>query len=207
MGINYISIIIFKLLTKPNPMKTFCLTALIAVLILSTNESINGQITVDGYSINPKLGAGNIPSGDNLSGLSGVAGVEINTFKNHIIYALDYYHYEEFVLFAYPTEKYNQIDFLIGKYIGDRLFRFQYQGGLGTFWGFKRGDKIGNYDDHKKDNFFTIGIPLKLGFKVIPARFISIGIDFQANINFEKPTNMALISLEFGKLRDKSDKP
>jgi hypothetical protein len=189
-------------------MKSFCLTTLIAVLlILSTNESINGQITIDGYSINPKLGASNFNTEDNLSGLAGVAGVEINAFKNHIIYALDYYHYEEFVLFVYPSEKYNQIDFLIGKYIGDRLFRFQYQGGLGTFWGFKRGDKIGNYSDHKKDNFFTIGIPLKLGFKVIPARFISIGIDFQANINFEKPTNMALISLEFGKLRDKINKP
>jgi hypothetical protein len=188
-------------------MKSFCLTALIAVLILSTNESINGQITVDGYSINPKLGAGIFPSENNLSGLSGVAGVEINAFKNHIIYALDYYHHEEFVLFADPAEKYNQIDFLIGKYIGDRLFRFQYQGGLGTFWGFKRGDKTGTNFDHKKDNFFTIGIPLKLGFKVIPSRFISIGIDFLANINFEKPTNMALISLEFGKLRDKSGKP
>lgn len=181
-------------------MKTFCFTTLIAVLlILGTIGSINGQIKMDGYSINPKLGAynymGDIPSG--------VTGVEINAFKNHIIYAVDYYHYEEFVLFVNPSEKYNQIDFLIGKYIGDNLFRFQYQGGLGTFWGFKRGDKIGNYSEHKKNIFFTIGIPLKLGFKLIPARFISIGIDFQANINFEKPTSMGLISLEFGKLRDK----
>ena len=195
----------FHAFTKPNPMKTFCLTSLIAVLlILSTNEPTNGQIAIDGYSINPKLGAYNYKGGDIPSG---VAGVEINAFKYHIIYALDYYKYEEFVLFAYPSEKYNQIDFLIGKYIGDRLFRFQYQGGLGTFWGFKRGDKIGSYFDHKKDKFFTIGIPLKLGLKLIPARFISIGIDFQANINFEKPTGMAFISLEFGKLRGKIDKP
>jgi hypothetical protein len=201
MGIDYISIIIFKLLSKPNPMKIFCLTTLIAVLlILMTNESINGQISMDGYSINPKLGAFNYKAGDDFSG---IAGVEINAFKNRIIYALDYYHYEEFVLFANPSEQYNQIDFLIGKYIGDRLFRFQYQGGLGTFWGFKRGAKIGTFFDYKKEDFFTIGIPLKLGFKVIPARFISIGIDFQANINFEKPTSMALISLEFGKLRAK----
>lgn len=181
-------------------MKTFCITTLIAVLlILSTNESINGQIQMDGYSINPKLGPYNYEGGTP----SGVTGVEINAFKNHIIYALDYYHYEEFVLFANPSEKYNQIDFLIGKYIGDRLFRFQYQGGLGAFWGFKRSAKIGAFFDYEKDNFFTIGVPMKLGFKVIPSRFISIGIDFQANINLEKPTSMALISLEIGKLRDK----
>jgi hypothetical protein len=186
-------------------MKTFFLTAMIAVLlILCTNGSLNGQMAIDGYSINPKIGAFNYKAGDDLSG---VVGVEINAFNNHIIYALDYYHYEEFVLFANPSEKYNQIDFLIGKYIGDKLFRFQYQGGLGTFWGFKRGDKIGTLFDYKKNNFFTIGIPLKLGFKVIPARFISIGFDVQANINLEKTTSMALISLEFGKLRNKIERP
>jgi hypothetical protein len=186
-------------------MKTLCLATLIAALLMvSTNDSINGQIAVDGYTINPKFGAFNYKVGDIPSG---VAGIEINAFKNRIIYAIDYYHYEEFVLFANPYEKYNQIDLLIGKYIGDRLFRFQYQGGLGTFWGFKRGAKIGTFFDYQKDNFFTIGVPLKLGFKVIPARFISIGIDFQANLNLEKPTSMALISLEFGKLRDKIQKP
>ena len=71
------------------------------------------------------------------------------------------------------------------------------------FGGFKRSAKIGAFFDYEKDNFFTIGVPMKLGFKVIPSRFISIGIDFQANINLEKPTSMALISLEIGKLRDK----
>jgi hypothetical protein len=184
-------------------MKQFCFTTLIAVLLLlSTIGSINGQFKMDGYTINPKLGAFNFKAGDELPFLPVVAGVEINVFKNHIIYALDYYYYEESALFAYPSEKYNQIDFLIGKYIGDKLFRFQYQGGLGTFWGFKRGDRIGNYFDHKKDNFFTLGIPLKLGFKVLPARFISIGFDLQANINFIKPTGMAILSIEIGKLRD-----
>lgn len=186
-------------------MKTFCFTTIIAVLLLlSTNGLINGQIKMDGYSINPKLGAYNYKPGDTPSG---VAGVEINVFKNRIIYAVDYYHYEEFVLFANPSEKYNQIDFLIGKYIDDGLLRFQYQGGLGTFWGFKRGEKTGNYFDYKKVNFFTLGIPLKLGFKVLPARFISIGIDLQANINFKKPTSMAMLSIELGKLRNKINKP
>lgn len=204
MGINYISIIIFRLLPKPNPMKTFCFTNMIAIfLLLNTNGSINGQVKMDGYSINPKLGVYNYKVGDIPSD---VTGVEINVYKNHIIYAVDYYHYEEFVLFANPSEKYNQIDFLIGKYIGDKYWRFQYQGGLGTFWGFKRGEKPSNYFDYKKVNFFTLGIPLKLGFKLLPSRFISIGIDFQANINFINPTSMAMVSIELGKLRNKINK-
>jgi hypothetical protein len=180
-------------------MKTYFISSFISLcLFLGTNGYLNGQTKMDGYSVNPKLGAFNYKSGDDLSG---VAGVEINTFKNHIIYAVDYYHYEEFVLFANPTEKYNQIDFLIGKYIGDKLFRFQYQGGIGTFWGFRRGDRIGDSFNYKKNNFFTAGIPLKLGFKILPARFISIGIDLQANLNLKKPTSMALLSFEFGNLR------
>jgi hypothetical protein len=182
-------------------MKAFCITTLVALLlILSINVSMNGQIKTDGYSVNPKLGVYNSRGGETPSV---VAGVEFNAFKNHIIYAVDYYHYEEFVLFADPSEKYNQIDFLIGKYIGDKLLRFQYQGGLGAFWGFMRGDQTGTLFDYSQVSFFTIGIPLKLGFKILPARFISIGFDFQANINFKKPTNMLMLSIELGNLRDK----
>jgi hypothetical protein len=184
-------------------MRAFWFKTLIPlILILSSIGSLNGQITLDGYSINPKLGIYNYVGGDTPSA---VAGIEINAFKNHIIYAGDFYHYEEFVLFAYPSEEYNQIDFLIGKYIGDGFFRFQFQGGIGTFWGFKRGARIGSYFDHEKNNFFTLGIPLKLGIKLLPAKFISIGMDLQANLNFKKTTSMVLLSIEFGRLRNKID--
>ena len=59
------------------------------------------------------------------------------------------------------------MDLMIGKYIGQEIFRFQYQGGLGTVWSVNK----------SKEKFSTFGIPLKLGFKLIPARFFSIGVD------------------------------
>jgi hypothetical protein len=180
-------------------MKTFYKATMIPVFLLfCTNGLINAQTKIYGYSINSKLG-GFIGK---TSG--GFFGGEINILStNKFIYSLDYYHYVDIVLFANPSEKYNQIDFLIGKYIGDRYLRLQYQGGLGTFWGFERGERTGDYFDHKKVYFFTIGIPVKLGFKVMPAKFISIGIDLQANLNFEKPLGMAALSIEIGKLKKK----
>jgi hypothetical protein len=183
-------------------MKTFYKVSMIVVFLLfCTDELINGQTKVDGYSINPKLG-GFIGK---TSG--GFGGGEINILStNKFIYSIDYYHYEDYKLFTNPTEKYNQIDLLIGKYIGDRYLRFQYQGGLGTFWGFKRGEKISG-THYEKVDFFTLGIPVKLGFKLLPARFISIGIDLQANLNFKKPIGMAALSIEIGKLRNKINTP
>jgi hypothetical protein len=175
-------------------MKSFYSTSIISIfLFLSTNGLINGQNKIDGFSINPKTG----PTNFNFNG--GTIGLEINILNRHNIYSVDYYHISDY-LSPYMLNTYNEIDFLIGKYIGDRFFRFQYQGGLGIFEGYKI---TGDYYNQKIVNFFTIGIPLKLGFKFLPAKFLSIGIDLQTNLNFQKTTVLPMLSIELGKLRNK----
>jgi hypothetical protein len=173
----------------------------ILIFLLSINGVIKAQFKVNGYSINPKIGAYNWV-GENV-GLA--QGFEINILSKKYIFSFDYYNCN--IILDIPTI--NQIDFLIGKYIGDRYLRFQFQGGLGTSWGVNKGERIGvgipsNYE---KEKFFTVGIPLKLGFKLIPARFFSIGVDLQANLNFKYPIYMTMFSIEIGKLRNKINVP
>lgn len=173
----------------------------IFIFILSVSGVTKAQFKVDGYSINPKLGAYNWV-GENV-GLA--QGCEINIISKKNIFSLDYYNCG--VILDFPTI--NQIDFMVGRYIGDKSLRFQFQGGLGTSWGVTKGEQIGNGIPfrYEKEKFFTVGIPLKLGFKIMPASFISIGADLQANLNFEYPIYMALVSIEIGKIRDKKNVP
>jgi len=156
---------------------------------------IKAQSSIEGYSVNPKLGAYNW-TGKNI-GL--VQGIEINILYNNYISSLDYYYCS--IILDIPTI--NQIDLLIGKYKGDKYFRFQFQGGLGTAWGVHKGDRIGSDIParYMKEKYLTIGIPVKLGFKIIPAAFISIGIDFQVNLNMKYPVYMTMASIEIGKIR------
>jgi hypothetical protein len=175
-------------------MKTMYLSTMIAgFLLLSAYGSINGQVKINAFAINPKIGAYSW-IGDNV-GL--VRGGEINILLNKSLFSLDYYHCME--IMAIP--RYNQINFLAGKEIAGKYLRFQFQGGIGTFWGVKRGQWIQDnwYGYYESDKFFTVGIPLKLGIKTITKGFI--GVDFQGNLNFEKPLYMTLFSIELGKFR------
>jgi len=179
----------------------------IFILLVSLNISATGQQETWGFSINPKAGFYNI-SKEN-GGL--ISGQEFYLFKNKKIYSIDFYGGEEpdFIGSPSPNEHFGSVGFMIGKYEGTKVFRFTYQGGLSLFWGERRTDLkqkgTGFFatDIYNTKDFFTVGIPLKLGFKIIPSRFFSIGIDLQANLNIENPVYMPMISLEFGKLRDR----
>jgi hypothetical protein len=90
---------------------------------------------------------------------------------------------------------------MAGKYYGDRLFRIELQGGIAPIW------QIGLHEGSEPEKFTTVGFVLKTGFKFIPLPFFSIGIDLQSNLNPKKALFMPLISLEFGRLRDKINIP
>jgi len=118
----------------------------------------------------------------------------------------------KFVFGDSPQEYFNQIGIMIGSYVGEKLFRLQYQGGIATFWGMRRTEIIGkgglfSGDVYKGKDFFTAGLVFKLGFKEIPLKQLSFGLDFQANINSENPLYMAMFSVEIGNLRNEINKP
>jgi len=177
-------------------------TILIILFIFTCTSTIQSQ-TIDKYSISVK------GTMDLLTDYYS-EGVEINAFSKSFLFSVGYYYGEDYdFLDETPTEKYNQLNLLFGKYHDSKneKFRFQYQGGIGMFWGTLRTDE---YDDENSglfnDAYFTkeistVGFPLKIGGRYIPFKFLSIGIDLQANLNFKKSIFRPMLSIEIGKLR------
>ena len=178
---------------------------IVLIFFISPNESI-GQTSnakLDGFSINPKFGL--YKAFEDKEGFTG--GAELNVLKQNFLFSAEYYEFEEFVLFESPTEHFNQLGLMVGKYNDNGIFRLQYQLGLGLMWGVKRTELIikdppifFNTQFESKD-FIALGVATKIGFKIIPFSFLSIGIDLQANINLENTVFIPFISVEIGKLR------
>jgi hypothetical protein len=176
-------------------MKYYTFTSLvIALSFLFTPLLSQSQIT--GFSINPKAG---IYAAKNEAGA--VMGVETSYLRNGWIFSVDFYQLEEIEYFSSDEDILRQVGIMAGKYYGDRLFRVQLQGGIAPIW------QIGLREGSEPEKFTTVGFVLKTGFKVIPLPFFSIGIDLQSNLNPKKALFMPLISLEFGRLRDKINIP
>ena len=176
-------------------MKHYSFTSLvIALFILFIPAFSQSQTT--GFSVNPKSGIFMWPNHKN----GAVLGVETNYLRNGWMLSVDFYQFHEIELVSSDEDIFRQVGIMAGKYYGDRLFRIQLQGGIAPVW------NIG-YSDPSDTKFSTVGLVLKTGFKFIPLRFFSLGLDLQSNLNPKKPLFMPLISIEFGRLRDKIIQP
>lgn len=165
-------------------------------LLLCTNELINSQTKIVGFSINPKLGAYDW-AGDNI-GI--ILGGEFNVLSKKYILSFDYYHTVQVM----NIESFNQIDLMFGKYFSEKSFRFQMQVGLGSLWGI---NETGYSTSYKKEDISSFGVPLKAGFKLLVTSFLSIGVDFQTHLNPKKSIYMTMFSIEIGKLCKQSNVP
>jgi hypothetical protein len=191
-------------------MKTAFKIIILITIILINKNSIFGQIAIDKYSFNPKLGFYNLAKNDG----GFVGGAEINVTRKEYLYSLDYYYYKELVIVFgdSPDEYYNQIGLMIGKYYGEDLFRLQLQGGIAPIWGLRRTDLVkqgGQFfgDTYEHESFFTTGLAIKIGFEFNPLNFLGIGFDLQTNINPKNPVYMLMMCVEIGKIRTKTSKP
>lgn len=198
------STIVLKVTTendiKINVMKKTTLILLFTVL----NVSLVHSQGIDNYSISVK-GTTNIFKSNEF-----FEGIEINAFSQHFLYSMGFYRSNDQTLFGdKPYEKYNQLNLLFGKYADtkNKKFRFQYQAGIGMFWGSLRTDEFDAENSSLLNNAYftkevsTVGFPLKIGGRYIPFEYLSIGIDLQANLNFQKSIITPMLSIEIGKLR------
>lgn len=174
----------------------------VVLFILFNTLLINSQSKIEKYSVATKI------SMDIMSDFY-FEGIEVNAFSKSFIYSIGYYYGEDYEFLGdAPTERYKQLNFLFGKYIGDKKFRFQYQTGIGMFWGIKRTDELDLENSNILSNYYytekfsTIGIPIKIGGRYIPFKFLSIGIDLQANLNLSQTILRPMFSIEIGKLRN-----
>jgi len=178
-------------------------TALVFLFIITNILTLQSQL-IEKYSVSVK-GTMDILT-DYYS-----EGIEINAFSKSSLFSVGYYYGEDYEFIGdTPTEKYNQLNLLFGKYIDtkNKKFRLQYQGGIGMFWGTLRTEELDKTDTNWLTTRYytkevsTVGFPLKIGGRYIPFKFLSIGIDLQANLNFQKSIFRPMLSLEIGKLRN-----
>lgn len=163
---------------------------------------------IDGFAINLKTGPSislNDPNEVNLP--IDVMGLEVNILNNNFIYSVDYLgHDKTGILLGFNLPSQNQLGIMMGKYKGEKKIRIQYQAGINMFWG-----QFYNPDGTQpvlmslggpSKSFSTVGAVSKVGFKYFPLENLSIGIDFQINLNSVKSLYMPMFSIEIGKLRN-----
>ncbi len=180
-------------------------TVLLVIFLLSLCSGASGQSAFKGFSVNPKVGTySHFKENQGYT-----VGIEFNRFKGNTIYSVDYFYIQEFTLFnSVPDDVFNQIGFMIGKYTGGEFLRIEYQGGLAPVFGKINTESLsGNpgtpsYRDYKEDKFFTLGLAAKLGLKIVPLKFVSLGIDLQTNFNLKQSLFFTCLSLEIGRLKN-----
>ncbi|MEM9545434.1 MAG: hypothetical protein AAGA77_05650 [Bacteroidota bacterium] len=182
------------------------LTMLLILVMLLSPDKILGQNDnsgFNGFAINPKIGYFKT-----LADRSGYSiGSEVIYIKNKLLFSADYYKLEEFVLFKAPVERYNHLGLMFGSYSDKEKFRFQYQIGLGLLWGITRTDeKIDGPQSwlgtqYEGEDFSTLGLTSKLGFKLIQSSTASVGLDLHISVNSERTVCMPFLSAEMGLLR------
>ena len=156
----------------------------------------------NGFAINPKIGPSfTVNGGNDLPSI----GPEFNILKNKFIYSLDYIGHDILAALIFNGPSQNQLGIMMGKYKGEKYFRIQYQAGINMFWGEFSNPGSSNPwigGSSSSSSFFTVGAVSKVGFKYIPLKYLSIGIDFQINLNSVKTLYMPMFSIEIGKLRN-----
>lgn len=183
---------------------------LLIFFLLQFNDKLLSQDLkeIDGFAINLKIGPSisfNDPNEMNLP--IDVMGLEVNILNNNFIYSVDYLgHDKTGILLGFNLPSQNQLGIMMGKYKGEKKFRIQYQAGINMFWG-----QFYNPDGTQpvfmslggpSKSFSTVGAVSKVGFKYFPLENLSIGIDFQVNLNSVKSLYMPMFSIEIGKLRN-----
>lgn len=135
-----------------------------------------------GYYFIPKVG---------IYGSGGLVGtafsIEGGLLQNNTLIGMSYTRTREF-LGANLT---NSLDATIGKFQKENssLF-FHGQVGIGIIWG-----ETWNMEKGETYPFSKACLPIKAGFKYIPPHFISLGVDFQVNINSQESIFMIMLTL------------
>jgi hypothetical protein len=167
------------------------------ILLFLSFRLAHGQDTINDLNISLR------PAGINsIDGVS--AGLEVDYFKNRLLFSIDYHYSEEFVILnSSVPRQFQQIALSIGKYYRHRHFDYFFEIGFAGIKGTKRGEYIGQnghllgdavYDGIK---YYTIGVPLKTGFRYVPRKKFGIGLDLLGNFNREETMGALMIVIDY----------
>jgi len=170
-------------------MRIFILGASLLILF-----SLGGHGQIQGWKIHPNIG---------YSSYGILLGATSAVHLGNWIWSLDYHFVEEArsCRFCYRGTI-NQIGMMINKFTESSWSRLSYGIGFSPVWGKKRESES---DSGERGPYYTVGIPVKLGFELLPSRFAGFGVDLMANLNLVQPYIGMVLGLEFGNLRKRHE--
>jgi hypothetical protein len=129
-------------------------------------------------------------------------GGELVLRRNKFLYSLEFYRYMDVFDLLEGSHFRTQIGFKIGGHKSSRLFRFRYQGGVAQFKG--RDQVYLAWDDNEIQS--VLGITAKVGVEFMPFSFLSLGLDFEGNLNVDMKIAMPVLKVGIGNIRRKKNK-
>jgi len=160
-----------------------------------------GQTKFENYALNLKLGMYQ----EFVKSESGYCiGVDYDMLWKKDVFTIGYNAGSVPKYFSDGDNNIKQLYFLYGRFIdiNNGFFRFQYQMGLAPTFGVIRGDLlysepgIAGISHYKEIPFFTLGVPVKLGFTIVPHSLLSVGVDLMVNFNNKKSVIMPMLSIK-----------
>jgi hypothetical protein len=121
----------------------------------------------------------------------------ISAQKRHQLLSLRLVHNSEFLSFSSPDERVWDVGLLYGGIARGRYGFMSLSGGISMVGGVRRGEFVKSTgflsSEHKKDRFFTVGLPIEAQLFWTPSQNFGIGLYGFSNINKEETfTGVAL---------------
>jgi len=179
----------------------FVLVFLISSIASHGQEEQERQVSPEGFTFNPKIG---VFLGTTIFKVAGgFIGIEASYRKNNNIHSLSIDFMRQYMIFSSPDNTYKQLNYLYGRYHDMNKVRFQYQIGVGVFFG-KVQDKLIRRDPgflgheyYTMRTYSRMALPLELGIKRLLKNGHTLGLDININMNREFVVIMPALSFEF----------
>ena len=121
-------------------------------------------------------------------------GADFSYYENSKIYNLGFKHIEEFSIFGPPDYLTNHLEFMTGKYNRRKFISTHWLIGGGPIWG-----ETYNSNSYTSDNYVGISLFMETGIRLVPAKFMALGLDAELSINGKNPAFMIALNLGFGR--------
>ena len=156
-------------------------------------DAVNMKVGWSPYSEQPVLGL-EVLAFDRRQGR--------NDQEYNLIYALEYIGHEKLGALIFDDPGQNQLGIMVGQYVGKSRLRGLYMAGANLFFGAycaSGGSDAGMFFSCNEDPFFTVGASGKVGFE-FQAKWLSVGMELQTNLNRVQTVHMPMLSIKIGKL-------
>lgn len=177
---------------------TFVLIFLMAFIVSHGQEE---QVSHEGFTFNPKIGV--FLDADIFIVAGGFVGIEASYRKNNNTHSLSLDFMRQYMIFSSPDNTFKQLNYLYGRYHDKNKVRFQYQIGVGVFFGrvqdklIRRDPGLLGHEYYTMRPYSRMALPLEFGIKRLLKNGHTLGLDININMTKELVIIMPALSFEF----------